>query len=369
MKSQKNAVIELLRFLFASSIVLYHIASKDLKFAKETLFTIGPWKANFFRMGNIGVEFFYLVTGYLMAASVYKKLSGPQTNNISIGEETAAYVFRKAKAVYPHYLSACVLIAVLQLISGKGITSILKNIPSLLFLQRTGISEDSFVSITWYISSMLIAIALIYPFLKRYYYTFTALVAPLGGILLIGMLIKNTGNLFGTSDWMLVTYKCNLRAVAEIALGTVCFDICRRMQNIEFTRLMRAVFTITVLGFLIFSCVYMWTVASQYNGVFVLMMCFVITIVFSRKGIWGDSDALYGSKLFCYLGSISMPIFLYQNIFRNLYYKFLRGASRGTVISLVYLGTVIFSVIMNELINRILKRLPDAHRLIARKEK
>ena len=54
---QKNAAIDLLKFLFAMMILLFH-GGKNL-----------PGQVSLFPNGRIGVEFFFLVSGYLMAAS------------------------------------------------------------------------------------------------------------------------------------------------------------------------------------------------------------------------------------------------------------------------------------------------------------
>lgn len=360
MKSKRNAVIELLRFLAASSVLVFHVARSDLRFATKTIFTLGPWRANFFRMGNLGVEFFFVVSGYLMAYSVYKKVSADGNaagsdsgrTSVSVGEETVVYVFRKVKALYPYYLSACILISAIWLLEGTKISSILKRLPSLLFLQRTGISEETFLGVTWYVSSMLIAMALIYPFLRKYYFTFTTLIAPLGGILMTGMLMKMTGNLLDAGEWFGFTYKCNLRALAEIAMGTTCFEISRRLENVTLSRSTRILLTASTVGIILLTPVYMCSDGLSFNGVFLLAVCYIVTVIFSRKGIWGDSDRLYGSRLFIYLGSLSVSVFFYQNLFRNLVPLFFKGASKGMTLLLIYVSTVLFSAFMNEVIGR-----------------
>lgn len=65
---QRNATIELMRFLFASSIILFHIAG-TLWDRKLILFSGEEFKLTLFRNGYIGVEFFFLVSGFLMAKS------------------------------------------------------------------------------------------------------------------------------------------------------------------------------------------------------------------------------------------------------------------------------------------------------------
>ena len=71
---QRNATIELMRFLFASSIIFFHIAG-TLWDRKLILFSGEEFKLTLFRNGYIGVEFFFLVSGFLMAKSIYRRQS------------------------------------------------------------------------------------------------------------------------------------------------------------------------------------------------------------------------------------------------------------------------------------------------------
>lgn len=359
--SNKNAVIELLRFYYASSILIFHISRMDLNLSSKTLFVLGPWKANFFRMGNLGVEFFFVISGYLMASSVYRKISVTDKSQISIGEETAAFIFKKVKRLYPHYFFACLLMSVILLLEGSKISSMIKRLPSLLFLQKTGISEETFLRVTWFISSMLIAMAVIYPFLKKYYYTFTALIAPLGGILIVGFLMKNYGNLQNSFTWMGFTYKCNFRALAEIAMGTTCFEIGRRIKDLELTRRTRILLSAASIGFVLLTLICMCSGAAEYGGLFLLIICFIVTVSFSRTGFWGDCAPLYGSRLFIYLGSLSVSMFFYQDLFRNLVPRIFDGAPKKVLAILIYAGTVLFSMLANFLMDKIRSMIKAPH--------
>ena len=67
----KNGKIEFFRFVFSIYVVLFHIEkgfSGLPKYGKTVDFS-------FFAHGSISVEFFFLVSGFLMAKSIYKKIS------------------------------------------------------------------------------------------------------------------------------------------------------------------------------------------------------------------------------------------------------------------------------------------------------
>ncbi len=61
MANQRNGEIDIFRFVFATIIVFMH-------------FGLGFPKINLFPSGRIGVEFYFIVTGYLMAYSSEKRL-------------------------------------------------------------------------------------------------------------------------------------------------------------------------------------------------------------------------------------------------------------------------------------------------------
>ena len=60
MYNKRNGAIDLLKFLFSLMIVIYH--GRLFANAENPLF----------RAGKIGVEFFFIVSGYLMAAKAEK---------------------------------------------------------------------------------------------------------------------------------------------------------------------------------------------------------------------------------------------------------------------------------------------------------
>lgn len=65
---------------------------------------------------------------------------------------------------------------------------------------------------------MLIAMAVLYPICRKFYFSFTSLFGLLLGILMTGALIQLNGNLAGTGqDWWAITFACNFRALGEIA--------------------------------------------------------------------------------------------------------------------------------------------------------
>jgi peptidoglycan/LPS O-acetylase OafA/YrhL len=69
---QKNGSVELLRFVFTSIVIFFHI-NLDLWDQKKVVAVIRDVPVTFFSHGNIGVEFFFIVTGWLIAKTIYSR--------------------------------------------------------------------------------------------------------------------------------------------------------------------------------------------------------------------------------------------------------------------------------------------------------
>ena len=82
---------------------------------------LGNLTFRFFVHGAIGVEFFFLLSGLLMARHV-DNLRKKKTKE-SLGEETSKYVFKKYMSVFPYHILGFILIFILTLVvENKSIT-------------------------------------------------------------------------------------------------------------------------------------------------------------------------------------------------------------------------------------------------------
>ena len=96
-KSRKNGRVEFLRFIFALAILFFHIHKR---FAGDDVIELGNTGLNFFARGYIGVEFFFLVSGYLLAASAEAKR---EVSTDSIGTETALMMKKKFWNIFTYW--------------------------------------------------------------------------------------------------------------------------------------------------------------------------------------------------------------------------------------------------------------------------
>ena len=101
MAKARNGKIEWMRFVFSILIVLFHI-NLEIWGGKQTF-------GDYFSLsgrGRIGVEFFFVVSGYLMAATAFRN----QKKAGSLGKETVQFMTKKIYGIWPWHLVAFTLL-------------------------------------------------------------------------------------------------------------------------------------------------------------------------------------------------------------------------------------------------------------------
>ena len=373
-KKQKNGSVEFLRFLFTSIIIFFHI-NLDLWDQKKVVAVIRDIPVTFFNHGNIGVEFFFLVTGWLMAKSIYSRYIQTKTTSYAGGTgnmrsagktgntgnegiaggngsedyeggtgtglftETINFVTHKARAIFPYYLLACALTPLVRVMTDRMLTFsyFLNRLPSLFFFHRVGIGKP-FIGCTWYLSSMLIALVAAYPLCRRFYKAYTLFIAPVLCAVLLGAIIVFTGSLGDIDDWFFFTYKTNIRAFAEISMGATAFEISRRMQGRVYPAAVRILLSLTALTCMSLSIAYMCSAMEGRLGIGVFYLLFVLVVIaFSGEGILCHAGC-FSHPLFSYLGRISLPMYVTQTLLRRSVPWYFAGSSQWTQCILIYLG-------------------------------
>lgn len=337
MSAKRNGKIELFRFVFCIIIILYHINSEfwsGKEFFNGTL--------SFFANGRTGVEFFFLVSGFLAAKSAYKMSHGRQQ---SIGKCTYDFMLGKIKSVFtPHIIVCALSVIYLVMYSEKFFYDILKRLPSVLFLERTGISETPFIKVEWYLASMFFALVIVYPLLLKSYDFTAKVIAPAGSAFLIGYLIYHYGMLPNEYCESAFTYSSNLRALAVILLGVFCFEISR---NIEIkTKTQKILLCAAENACLLFSLFYTTSgLSKRYEGIVVYLLAVFVTLVFATK----NESRFYGNKLFAYLGRISLPVYLCQDFIRAFVNKLFHETGNKEKMVIIVVSTVVLGILIDVL--------------------
>ncbi len=316
MAIKRNGEIDFLRFLFAMIIVFYHFNAS---------FQLG-----FFVNGYIGVEFFFIVSGFLMAKHVER--NGPGRKDLAfIADETWRYIIKKVGTFYCYYLSVIFLQVIVRfiLIRHDGITTIfnrfLGSIPT-FSLTFAGLNMDSAalsVGNTWYLSAMLIAIFILFPFLLRHYHFSVKILFPLIALFVTGYLYGTNHSISNWIGWSGLVYFGVLRATAEMALGGSLFCLSSYLTEknswVVDTDKWTPKLLLTFVKLFCYAVVVLYAYGSilgiKVNKTFdlhALLFCALgILLSFSNVGF-----CIPDSKVTRYLSKISLPIFIFHGFIR-----------------------------------------------------
>lgn len=299
-KKSRNGKIEFLRFLFSVIILVHH--SRYLFGDKECLF-LG---------GSFAVEFFFLVSGYLMMATI-EKIRARSEASVGLGKETMGFLWKKAKSVYPDLLIAWVIallvISFTKELSGKD-TAILAidSFFEVTLMKMSGLPAVSVNGVTWYISSMLICMAVLYPLIRKFPDMMKHVGLPLIVLLSLGYLAGELGSPRDPNKWIGFTKKGNIRALGELALGALSYQVVKAFAKVELTRLGKMLITLVEWCAYVALILYMYyEKATTRDYFFIFVMAVAVTLSFSHKGI----DAKLFDNAFCsWLGKWSLPLYL-----------------------------------------------------------
>lgn len=312
---KKNGKLEFYRFFFCLAIMLFHF--------EKYIMGEPPLQGlhiMLFPHGSMGVEFFFLLSGFFMGRSAFRDHQRMAADDRLFSEESSRsalrFLWKKYRRILPEHAVAFVITFIIYCIykrlTAAGIVfGAVESIPAFLLLQMSGLGLLTVNHIEWYISAMLLGMALLYPICRRYYYGFTRYVSPLLSLFIIGFFFHDSKALTGVMTWMGFSYKGTIRAVVELSLGATIFEITRYIADghplsIGTLRFTRAAEIVSFCGVTLFMLL---TLQKKYE-VYALacMMVLLISAVVRQPA----SGRFFDRPLFYFLGEFSFPLYLSQ---------------------------------------------------------
>ena len=225
MASKRNGVIELMRFLMSLFVVGYH-----------TRLAADYGGNSMFEYGYFAVEFFFVLSGFLLAGSLERAYASE--NNVFL--DTGKFMWKKVKALLPYHLTAVVLmIAVLgafdaaflgERLASGGWTGIFLVQSFVVWTTCEGIVMQE-----WYLSTMLLVMLLVYPLSRLLAKKIKKRVfIPVVLLCLLGVVAIAVG--FGTNWQFAWNFSVDLRGFGEMCLGMMLFYLSRWMKGKELSR-------------------------------------------------------------------------------------------------------------------------------------
>lgn len=292
-----NGIISLWKFIFSLVIMIYHT---------NTFFPDN--KIPIFKGGYIGVEFFFLVSGFFLAK---KSLSG-EYNKKEIGIETFKYIWNKIKSFFPYILVSVIGATIILLIFDENfkIHDLVNDIWNILLLKQFGFRAPYTINTLWYLSVMLISILILYPLVKKYKENFIILISPLIVIFSLGYLNHIQLSISHYySVWKGFFYTGTLRGFAEMNLGMILYLTHLNLKDIQYTKFGKTILTIVshFMLIVILCTITFVNTPKRYDYVMLLMIAVAILIMSSEKTY--EYKTLSNKYVF-YLERLSLPIFI-----------------------------------------------------------
>lgn len=294
--NNRNGTIDLMKFIFAIFIFVHHSG----QFAPICV------------EGYIGVEFFYMVTGILLA----KKFAVNNEKNDDIWLRTRAFLEHKLKAFYLEFLVAtCTGFVLLHILIPNVVPAIIHGlflaVGDLFLLQIFGFPVSSVVGTLWYLSAMMGAFMVIVPLILKYQSFFTNIGAPLICLIGYGTIAFKYGHMSPIMEPVFdgFIHIGLIRAIADISLGYLLYFISTKIMATNFTILGLWLLTLIEIASYLFI-IYCMVIIKQRGNIdfiIILFLALSIAISFSQKSL---IFPYFQKTIFNKLGLLSLNIFL-----------------------------------------------------------
>ena len=315
-QSKENAYvgsIDLLKFFLAIAIVILHCG--EVYGGEDALLP----------MGGIAVEVFFIISGCLMCRTAQKDaLESKKT----LGEDTVYFLWKKVKSILVPY---CVLVVIylicwmyetgadLLLEEGKKafLLKLLDYFPNIALVYMSGVMQDvHLINIAWYVSAMLLAMAVLYPLIRHFGKNYTLIVAPVSALFLMGFMYNAADGLYkGTNEFLVFMPQGLMRAFIALNLGCVAYELAEKLRSLLLTKLSKILLTVGALFLCLVLLFVMQYGERQSCYPLTLLMPLLIGILFSKQMA---GDAFFQNSVCTYLGRSSMYIYLYHVAVRRI---------------------------------------------------
>lgn len=297
-KSSKNGTIEVLRFFFAICIVGVHLN--------------GVSDLGYFKFGHYGVEFFFIVTGLLMAQSIERHLSDMQGD---YAKSAFDMVLKKVKRIYPYVIYVTIVVIAFYALRYReynpldAVMDAVNLLPYMFFANMAGMGADTpmYLGIMWYLSAMFLGMLILAPIYIRFNSYAKRILFPLMGIFILGFmnLTVHTITLTTEASWGLPMGM--LRAIGEMAIGAVCYSVAMWLRrHYDLTVLGKVVILLAEILCFVLLVIYI-NGDTFYDSSSTVFFLFAVLVTLVYSDITRNIEC---GKVASFLGNISLPLYL-----------------------------------------------------------
>ena len=234
-QKMRNNTIEVMRLCFIIAVIFNHARL----FHKPII-------------NGIAVEFFFIVSGFLLLKDI-------NTKNIDLEKNTIRFLYKKVKGFYPAmFISTLLAFCITECFALSGVEGIAENklylVSDFLLLQMFNFPTYSATGVVWYLSAMIGAIILLIPLLKKYNSECIYLYLMILVFLIYGFINVKYNRInvilepFDREGFIL----CGLaRGIAGISLGCLSFKLCCFLKDMNISKQKEKILTaIEILSYL-----------------------------------------------------------------------------------------------------------------------
>lgn len=310
--NKRNGMIDLMRFILTCSVVMIHLITGYLK-----------ERIGFLRGGTIAVEFFFVLSGFLLAASADRA-----NKDQPLWQATWKTMKGKVCGIWPVWIVALGARMVTKIITGNmGLGKIRlmveESTSGYLMLTQLGLIDNAAIKFSWYIPVMLLCSLALYPVLFRKRKEFTYTLAPLVTIFGLTYMFKATGSLFTRNVWIGFTWSATVRGLCEMCLGVIAYEASAWMKNRfsgKLTKTGRTLFTVLELGILAYPMYYIITrLRVEVQLGILLGFAAFIAVCFANLSWTGE---VIKGRFWGWLGKFSLALYLAQGVPSELLHGF-----------------------------------------------
>lgn len=327
-----NGEISILKFLFALLILAFHLGGFYDKF----------------NYGYIGVEFFFIVSGFFFC----KNLLNKKVKDSEIPSTTYEYLKKNFLKFISYYLILYLLaIPISFLIDKFSVIDFVSAFFGLFSLPVPNIKLGIY-GITWYINAMILIEFILYPLLLKFKDKIVYIVSPVVIFFSLSFLLINYG-IIG-DPWQSTTFcfKGIVRALMDINIGIFMYGIIDKLKDTKLTEFSRFIITILeIIGYILVAYLSnKHTVVVEFAMLLIIILCLFVTL--SEKDYLNEFS---NNKFFYYLEKLSLPIYVFQFIFiRLIMYlniKFTWNLNFTKSFILLVVVSILFGILVLKLFN------------------
>ena len=336
--SARNGKIDLLKFIFAVIIIIYH-------FNKAT-----TYPQPIFTRGYIGVEFFFVTSGFLFAQS----LSRLSCRKATLIDDSFAFMKRKFISLFPYhffFLLATLIFCIIHYHwdTERSFVQIIKCIPDLLLLRINGISSLTLLGHEWYLSAMLIVMFILTPIALQYRSFFFRFLCPVLTVFCLGFLYQQKHNLDFVTEWVGLCTAGFLRGTGEIALGCLCYAVYDKKLPERLPKWLLSAIELFLYAVILLHANRMTTIVNDYAILF--LTAIAVTISFTSKASFG----FLNNRFVYFLGKLSYPIYLSQIFVRQIIAPIDFGLGYAFHVAFYVVCVIVVSLLCILLVDNLLK--------------